>query len=201
MEFLVVVILAVAVLAAVFFSYFIIGEFSLSPSVTNTDWGAFGSYFGGVAGSALSFISVILVAYTLYLQRKQIGEIQKENIKQDNLRYIEKIDDELSMLLSENLKANNAEIFSFGDIVNGCISEEKIDFVQYKSLMDKLLKLTASYCQAISVYKDNVNSYFIYRVYWEKANELLNYLESKREFLYEMSGPTLLLCRNILDES
>jgi uncharacterized membrane protein len=45
-------------------------------STSGEDWGQFGDYFGGVAGALLSFISILLLAYTIHLQSEQLSDAQ-----------------------------------------------------------------------------------------------------------------------------
>jgi len=77
MEFVIVIVLGLLVLIAVLLGYFLLGGFSLDPSLANTDWGAFGSYFGGLAGPLLTFISVILIVGNpkIWLISRYCGEV------------------------------------------------------------------------------------------------------------------------------
>lgn len=46
-----------------------------------TDWGSFGSYFGGTLATVVSMISLIAVIYTVYLQRQILDSTQNFSAK------------------------------------------------------------------------------------------------------------------------
>lgn len=209
MQFIVVAIIGLCILAAVFISYFVLGGFALGPSSSTVDWGAFGSYFGGVAGPLLTFISVVLIVYTLRQQRFQLESMSEENLKQDMLRYLSKIDDEISHLLTRRIqvgdyRANNTLVgneryVEIGDMISGLETPDHMDEQSYKAAMDKLLRLTASYCEAIALYRANINGYFIFRAYQQRGEELVCFLEKNTKYLYQMAVPTLGFCKMHLE--
>ena len=168
MEFVVVIIVGICILAAVFLSYFIVGSFVLDASASNADWGSFGSYFGGVAGPLIAFISVLLIVYTLRRQRFQLESIIKENMKQDMLRYLDKLDDQISHLLTRKIHIEGMRYIEIGDMVSGIENPAKLHESSFKAAMDKLLKLTANYCEAIALYRENVNGYFIFQAHQQR---------------------------------
>lgn len=45
-------------------------------------WANFGSYFGGFAGTLLSFVALVLISYALYLQTTELNETREANKKQ-----------------------------------------------------------------------------------------------------------------------
>ena len=195
MEFIVVAIIGLCILVAVFLSYFLVGEFALDPSVSNVDWGSFGSYFGGVSGPLLSFISVLLLVYTLRQQRFQLVSMSEENTKHDMLRYLEKLDGQIAHLLTRQIHVGNMRYVEIGDMVSGIENPAELHEASFKAALDKLLKLTAIYCEAIALYRENVNGYFIFRAHQQKALELVNYLDGNKNRLSEMAGPTLEFCK------
>lgn len=70
--------IAIFILALVFIVYWI--NFSaFSVSMTNSEWGSFGSYIGGVAGAFLSFVTIVLLALTLRHQTESSRLSQFEN--------------------------------------------------------------------------------------------------------------------------
>ena len=199
MEFVIVALLGLLILAAVFLGYFFVGGFSLERSVSNTDWGSFGSYFGGVAGPLLTFISVLLIVYTVRQQRLHLESMSDENLKQDMLRYLSKLDDEISHLLTRRIHIGNERYAEIGDMVSGISSPTEFQESSYRAAMDKLLRLTANYCEAIALYRANVNGYFVFRAHQQRAEELVKYLEGQTKYLYQMAAPTLKFCRMHLE--
>lgn len=194
MEFVIVIVLGLLVLIAVLLGYFLLGGFSLDPSLANTDWGAFGSYFGGLAGPLLTFISVILIVYTVRQQRLQFKSMAAENLKQDMLRYLGELDNEIAHLLTREIHTGNNRYVELGDLVAGISSPTDLHEQPYRAAMDKLLRLTANYCEAIALYRNNVNSNFVFRAHQQRAEELVTYLKQNIKYLYRMAGPTLAVC-------
>ncbi|WP_273023299.1 hypothetical protein [Rheinheimera sp.] len=69
------IITLIAISAAVILIPFFLnvtGGISSNP----TDWGSFGSYFGGTLATVVSMISLIAVIYTVYLQRQILDSTQ-----------------------------------------------------------------------------------------------------------------------------
>lgn len=57
---------------------FYINIFNGSFSSTSTEWNDFGSYYGGVVGPILSFVSIILILYNIKLQNDSIIGTNKD---------------------------------------------------------------------------------------------------------------------------
>ncbi|MGB1560939.1 MAG: hypothetical protein ACPHN2_05500 [Sinimarinibacterium flocculans] len=55
---------AIMIAAVAVFHQFVGSGLPLSTS--GQDWGVFGDYFGGVAGTLLSFLSILLIVYTIH---------------------------------------------------------------------------------------------------------------------------------------
>ncbi len=187
-------------LLALVFSLFCFREYLFpNASFTISDWGAFGNYFGGFAGPLLTLISTLVIVYTVMQQGFQIETSIKESQKNDILRSISKIDDEISHLLTREIEIDNIRRIEFGDLVSGIEQSKDFSELPYKALMKKLLIITANYCQAISLYRDNVNGHFIFKDYQQKAGELVEYLENNKEYLDQMAGITLTFCKMHLE--
>ena len=59
-------------------------NFSFSPKIQ--DWGALGSYIGGVLGAVFGFISFILLVITVLQQERQIEQQMERQINEDLTR-------------------------------------------------------------------------------------------------------------------
>ncbi|MFP1872110.1 hypothetical protein ACLEDV_09130 [Lonsdalea quercina] len=199
MEFLIVALFGILILLVVFFGYFFLGGLYFGTSLSNAELGAFGSYFGGLAGPLLTFISVLLIVYTIRQQKLNLESVSDENIKQDMLRYLNKIDDEIAHLLTRRIHIDNERVVEVGDVVSGISKPTNFDESSYRVAMDKLLRLTANYCEAIALYRENVNGYFIFRAHQQRAKELVKYLENNTKYLHGIAGPTLNFCQMHLD--
>lgn len=57
-------------------------HFSLSAQIENEVFGQFGDFVGGIAGTCLTFLSVILLYYTFLLTKKQVRLQEIQNEKQ-----------------------------------------------------------------------------------------------------------------------
>jgi hypothetical protein len=191
--------LGLGLLASVFSLFHFRSDFFPNTSSTISDWGAFGNYFGGVAGPLLTLISTLVIVYTVMQQGFQIETSIKESLKNDILRFILKIDDEISHLLTREIEIENIRRVEFGDLVSGIKQSNDFSVLPYKAAMKKLLIFTANYCQAISQYRDNVNGHFIFKEYQQRAVELVAYLEKNKEYLDQMAGITLTFCKMHLE--
>jgi len=60
-----------------------ISKFSGGLSETHSSWGEFGSYFGGIVGSILGFINVILLLENIKLQNKALKTVETQQEKNE----------------------------------------------------------------------------------------------------------------------
>jgi len=199
MEIAIVAAIGVIILLGVFLSYFFIGNFTLNAATENLDWSAFGSYFGGTAGPLLTFISILLLVYTIRQQRSHLESMHEENIKQDMLRYLNKIDDEITHVLTREIHIGNLAFAQLGDILSGIVTPAQFQESSFKAALEKLMQQTANYCEAIALYRENVNGHFIFRAHQQRAAELVSYLESNKKYLNQMAGPALTFCKMHLE--
>lgn len=208
--------LAIAlVVSGVALLFFIATGMSLSFSHDSSEWARFGNYFGGVAGSLLSFFSVLLIYYTLEqtninlnisnknieMLKRQISIGEEESLKKDLLLYVEKHEREIDNWLKRNIAKYDVEneVVNFGDIVWGIvkIGYPKNDY-EVSVCCIRLNKLLCSYCQAIRLYEDNINSHYVYHAHYLKAKELLEFLKKNKNFLETVGEATLDSCEDLL---
>lgn len=179
--------------------YWVVGaEFPLSSD--GSDWGVFGDYFGGVGGTILAFISILLLVYTILQQRMQIEITQDEALKLDVLRFLSKLDDDIESWLRREIAIGHDKSIEFGDIVRGIVKATGADWRELSAAAERLLQLTCQYCSAIALYKDNVNAHFICRYHSTKAGELIRYLENNMGNLGQMSRLSLEFCKMHLSD-
>jgi hypothetical protein len=176
--------------------YFYVGV-DASISTNAKDWATFGSYFGGVAGALLSFTSILLILFTISQQKSVIEQQYDDSIKRDLLQYVSKSSDEIDNWLKKYLAStHDNKTVEFGDIVWGIVNPEYANKTEFNAAINRLLKLTCSYCTSIALYKDNVDTYFIYDHHKQKAEDLIDFLAKHDEALPQMSGPSLALCKH-----
>jgi len=88
-----IILVCLIVLGVVGFYFY---NFHASLSGENADWGAFGSYFGGILSPIISGVAVYLIAKTYALQKRELGELKKAQAKQIELSA-------LTAILNSNL--------------------------------------------------------------------------------------------------
>ncbi|MDI3258914.1 MAG: hypothetical protein QJR02_04370 [Sinobacteraceae bacterium] len=170
-------------------------------STNGQDWAQFGDYFGGVAGALLSFLSILLLVYTIYLQSEQLSDAQHEILKRDLLAHVTKADEEITHWLERKLAALNlaGETVEFGDVVWGLLEPNYVNAKEFKLATTRLHKLTCLYCEALALYRDNIDPYFIFKYHRQKAQTLLDFLKAHQELLGQMAAPSLQFCQMHLD--
>ncbi|MBK8814939.1 MAG: hypothetical protein IPN42_05260 [Methylococcaceae bacterium] len=73
---LMILVIASVLVVSVFMFYFLKFHYKLSSS--NTDWGTFGDFIGGTLNPILSFLGLIALLLTIYLQSKELESTRKE---------------------------------------------------------------------------------------------------------------------------
>ncbi|EHP3974198.1 hypothetical protein MT369_11645 [Vibrio parahaemolyticus] len=165
-----------------------------------SDWSNFGSYFGGVVGPVFSFLSIVLLVYTVFQQSENINLATSEALKLDMLRYISRADEEIdSWLKTEIATVREGDTAQLSLVVWGVIGVDYVNPKELNACLNRLLKLVCSYSSAIALYEDNVDPYFVYKQHYTKAIELVEFLESHVSQLGQMAGPSLKICRHQLE--
>lgn len=198
---LIVFVVGIALLLAVGGAFYVYVVLAHSRSCNATDWANFGAYFGGVAGTLLAFISILLLVYTIHLQGKQLADAQHAMLKRDLLAHVTKADDEIGNWLSRQmaLPSLSGATVEFGDVVWGLLEPTQVDANEFKRAVVRLHVLTCLYCEALALYRDNIDPYFIFKYHRQKAESLLKFLAERRELLGQMGGPSLQFCQLHLD--
>lgn len=184
-------IFGVAACAAILATYFYGGNFGSGFSSNNEDWGAFGSYLGGVLGSLFGFFSFMLLLATVLQQEQQLERMFEEGLKQNHLNYMSAINEDIRYLLERKINCTNDVVLEFGDFFLGSASEKPIDAKVFGVLISKLLKYLAEYSNALHLYRDNFDSYFQYRAHKERAIALAEFIKSHEGMLSNMEPVTL----------
>lgn len=184
---------------AVFYFYVGMGK---DISTNGSDWSNFGAYYGGVAAPVLSFISIILLVYTINQQSEANEIVRDETTKLDMLRYMSGSEQEIDSWLKTELALNEeGKTLQLGLIVWGVVKPTYVNQQELGACLERLLKLTCSYCSSIALYEANVDPYFIYKQHYSKASELIEFLNRHEELLGQIAGPSLGMCKNLLNEA
>jgi hypothetical protein len=197
---LAVFLIGLLVLAIVGGAYYAYVGFAYPISVDGEHWNYFGGFFGGVAGTLLTFISILLLVYTVHLQTTQLSDTQHETLKRDSLAHVNKADNEIEHWLQRKLAASaHGETVEFGDVVWGIIEPSYVNAKEFGLAVVRLHRLTCLYCEALALYRDNINPYFIFKYHRQKAESLLEFLRQNQRLLGQMAGPSLEFCQMHLD--
>jgi len=181
--------------------YYAYVEFDRPLPTNGQMLGQFGDYFGGVAGTLLSFVSILLLVYTIHLQSKQLLAARHEMLKRDLLAHVTKADDEIDHWLQRKLAVSDrvGETVEFGDVVWGIIKASYINDKEFKSGVIRLHQLTCLYCEALALYRENIDPHFIFKYHRQKAQSLLVFIKDHQKLLGQMAGPSLQFCQMHLD--
>lgn len=191
--------LALSLCAAAFYFYVGVGK---SISANGADWSDFGGFYGGVVGPILSFISIILLVYSINQQADANELTSDETTKLDMLRYMSGSEQEIELWLKTELASSqsNKEV-QLGLIVWGVVKPNYVNQQELGACLERLLKLTCAYCSSIALYEANVDPYFIYKQHCSKATELIEFLKQHVALLGQMAGPSLAMCEHLLNEA
>lgn len=156
--------------------YFYVGN-GLCFSNCDQNWAAFGSYFGGITGPLFSFLSVILILYTIKQNRDNTEKI-------NCLNKFEKIDYDLSILFQLKLAPNTGTCpeVEFQSIYFGAVEIAYPNQKEIKAALTELYKITDSYYLAYISHK-NLDQY-TENYYKTKIKKLINFL-SKNQHCFE----------------
>lgn len=77
MKKIIISILILALISILASAWFYYDRFDLGYWENASDWGAMGSFFGGVLGPAFTFLTMLLLAYTLFQNKKALEQSQK----------------------------------------------------------------------------------------------------------------------------
>lgn len=195
------IVFAVVIVVLAGFAYF---QFPLLAAeigiLADTDLGDFGAFMAGAVAPLLLLIALVMITKTQRQQARYFDKIFDESKRLEMLRHLGKIDDDISRLLSHEF-AVGGHYVQLGDMVDG-ISEDTEslrDNPSFRAAMDRLLKLTATYCEAIGSYRNDISSQFTFDIHQQRARELHGYLEKNREVLNPMIKQALSYCKMHLD--
>ena len=177
----------VAVLAPLGF-YWLGGGFTGPFSSIASDWGDFGSYFGGVLAPIMSFGSIVLLVVTLVQQETRAA---KNTIRQDLLRYLEALYEDIRFLMQRKLRDHRNEFVDFGDYVFGVAAHPPMHDDLFRAMVRTLLVFVAEYSEAVALYRANIHAHFDLKAHRLRLKHLLEFLEENRDLLEGTEGVTL----------
>lgn len=201
MGFWVAVFFAIIIITLATLVYFQLPKIMPDADVLATiDWGDFGNYMSGIAGPLLLLIVLLMMLSLIRKQAHHFNKLFDESKQLEMLRHLGKIDDDITRLLCHELVVGDRQI-QLGDFVDGLTdpTTHLRDNPSYRAAMDRLLKLTSTYCEAIGTYRNDLASRFAFDIHLQRARELHSYLERNRDSLNPMVKQALSYCKMHLD--
>lgn len=169
-----VILLIILTPALVFFSRF--KNFQLSTNMT--DWSAFGSYFGGITGSIISFFSLLILGYITYMVGKNST---KEN--KNLFIYKKRIEayDELIKLMPQinSFPVRTAKLkfkLKFGELIDRDKTPESL-YEKYIDLLD-CFNFYPDFHYFLYNFNARYNHIFKYDFNSKSYKDLLNFSEN-----------------------
>ncbi len=142
--------LALAVVLGTGVAFYLNVGIEVPISKKGGDWAAFGSYFGGVAGALLSFLSVLLLIGTVRLQSSQIKKSAEDAKNIELLNLVTRADTEIEQWLKIRPAKHKFEgDVEFGLVVWGIVQPSYLNPVELTPAFDRLVLLTEMYSVAI----------------------------------------------------
>lgn len=165
--------------------------------VTHNDLASFGTYFGGVAGPLLAFLTVAGLALTIMMQNRQIEQVAEANLKDQHVRMLIEIGNDLVAMESQHLDGN----LTLGDVLSdrGQLGRGTID--AFKKLLPRYVKILGYYAEGVALYRDNVSPYFDCRAFEQRGLRLLDRVIPHEAHLDQMGGPALAFIRGHLENT
>ncbi|WP_213342800.1 putative phage abortive infection protein [Enterobacter hormaechei] len=156
----------------------IFGALPASQSVEK--WGQFGDYIGGVLNPGLSFLSIILVCFTLYTTSKQSITQSFESVLFELLRYHKEH-------LSNIKVVYDKESFKGVDALDWYITEVKFNFLNLSNddmLIQERVKFSIDLVYEEDNFFSNTGHYFrnLYHIF--KHIDEASFLRKKERFKY-----------------
>ena len=200
MEFLIAAFAGLCLIVLLLVLYFGYGAAWAEIAGAPVDFAEFGAFFGGVLTPLLLWITLFLILHSLRVQKRELLKLAQSTEIQDMLRYLARYDDDLTHLLRrEIVNGDPTRKAEFGDYVDSTLVFPKTPDSFFKSAMDKLLRLTANYCEAIGASRTVLGGNFMYDVHDSKARDLVVCLDKHKEHLSPMARQALSFCKKHLD--
>ncbi|OAN16361.1 hypothetical protein A3K86_10835 [Photobacterium jeanii] len=148
----VIALVVIAVFCATLIPFFTTFHYGLSND--QSDWGAFGSYFGGVVGSTFAALSFLCLLYTIYLQREELNtaiqalsDSASAQQEQASLIKIQRFEDTFYSLLAQHneslsLLGNKDVLNSYLHNLHTIQQQEVLPDYYLKSRQEHILKNT-----------------------------------------------------------
>lgn len=165
--------------------------------ITAADWAAFGTYFGGVAGPLLAFLTVVGLVLTLLMQNRQIEQVAEANLKDQHVRMLIEIGHDLAAMEHQHLDTE----LSLSDVLNGRTQLRRSTVNAFRIALQRYVKVLGYYAQGVELYRDNVSPYFDCRAFEQRGLRLLDRVEPYALHLDQMGPIALAIIRGHLENT
>ncbi|MCR6652973.1 MAG: hypothetical protein NVV73_16475 [Cellvibrionaceae bacterium] len=201
MEFIVAAAVGIFLVALLLFLYFYYADNTLDLLGAPVDWSDFATFFGGVLGPLVLWVFLFLLLYLLRQQKSELVNAVRESRAQDRLRCLQQFENEIAPILRrEFATADATRRVEFADYIEGVFPFPKVPDTYFKASLEKLLRVTANYCEAIGAYRADLHDNFLFDIHETRARDLVACLDKLREHLSPMARQALSFCKAHLDE-
>ena len=190
------VVVALAIVAGTSWIYFNALNVPFA-SLKATDWISFGTYFGGVAGPLLTFLTVIGLVFTLLMQNHQLEQVSHSNLKDQHVRMLIEIGRDLDAMEAQHLSSD----VTLGSILSGAGSLQRPIEDSFRIALQRYVQVLGYYAQGVELYRDNISPYFDCRAFEQRGLRLLARVEPYGQYLGGMGGIGLAIMRGHLENT
>lgn len=190
--------LGIAIILGVSSAYIFLGEFGNSLSHRIEDWTGFAAYFGGVAGSLLSFLALVVIARNMSIQQQALELAEDRVTAEQHLRLLDALYDDIREVLDRPLALTSGTTGSLRQVVYREVAANQVDAKLLTDRFDQLMRLTGQYCQAVSLYRENVTEFFDARIFADRGGRVLDLIKPFHHLLGSQGAPSIDMCDMLL---
>jgi hypothetical protein len=122
-----------------------------------------------------SFLALIAIVWTVRLQYDLLRRDQEKQTADQQVRWLEGIYRDILDLLHVSLRSDSgAESTTTWAVLHQEVDRKAPNEAVLKARLEELLKLTAQYCQAVALYRENVTQFFDARIFQDRGARLLD---------------------------
>lgn len=187
--------LGLVILAGTIGAYLWLGGFAVLSHQT-MDWANFGSYVGGVAGPMLSFLALIAVVWTLRLQYELLQRDRERQLADQHVRWLDALYRDMQEILHAPLAVTtgHARTTTLRAVLDKDAEATAIEPIVFKGRLTELMELLGQYCEAVSLYRNNITAFFDLRVFADRGARILDRVKPFHAALGNLTPITIEFC-------
>ncbi|UNP28078.1 hypothetical protein [Lysobacter gummosus] len=161
------------------------------------DMANFGTYFGGVAGPLLAFLTVAGLALTMMMQNRQLEQVAEANLKDQHIRMLIEIGHDIAAMEVQHIDGN----ITLGNVLNEGGQLGRGNVGALRKLLPRYVKVLGLYAKSVALYRVNISPDFDCKAFEQRGLRLLDRVEPHAEYLGQMGGPALATIRGHLENT